>query len=337
MIRLIQLQGLGGRRLALVEEPELVLLGSFASVYDFAHACIASACSASAQVAKATHAERLDYDEIYSGSSDWKILPAADHPTEPARCIITGTGLTHMASAKNRDAMHVKTEELTDSMKMYRWGVEGGKPTDGGIGVAPEWFYKGTGECLRAHNQPLAIPDFSNDGGEEPEIAGVYINDAEGNPWRIGLTQGNEFSDHEFERKNYLYLAASKLRNCSIGPEIVIGSAIDAAPGTVSIERKGAPLWSREIRSGESAMSHSIANLEHHHFKFEGHRRPGDVHVHFFGADAFSFGEGIRLEAGDVMQVHFEGFGRPLRNPLERTTAAPRAVQVRVLEAGASL
>ena len=63
-------------------------------------------------------------------------------------------------------------------------------------------------------------------------------------------------------------------------------------------------------------MSHSLANLEHHHFKQEAHRRPGDVHVHFFGASAFSFGEGLALEDGDVMQVRFEGFGRPLRNPV---------------------
>ena len=56
-------------------------------------------------------------------------------------------------------------------------------------------------------------------------------------------------------------------------------------------------------------MCHSLANLEHHHFKFEAHRRPGDIHMHFFGADAFSFGEGVRLQDGDVMQVRFEGFG----------------------------
>lgn len=335
MIRLVQLQGPGGRGLAIVEEPRLVLLEGFASVYDFAGAAIASARSAAELLAKCTRRAHLDYEAVYSGDSEWKILPAVDHPAEPARCFITGTGLTHMASAKNRDAMHVKTEELTDSMKMYRWGVEGGKPATGEIGVAPEWFYKGTGECLRAHNQALSIPEFSNDGGEEPEIAGVYINDAGGHPWRIGFAQGNEFSDHEFERKNYLYLAASKLRNCSIGPELLIGGACDSAPGTVEIERKGARFWSREIRSGESAMSHSIANLEHHHFKFEGHRRPGDVHVHFFGADAFSFGEGIRLETGDVMAVRFEGFGRALRNPLVRTTDVPRRVEVRVLEAGA--
>ena len=78
-------------------------------------------------------------------------------------------------------------------------------------------------------------------------------------------------------------------------------------------------------------MSHSLANMEHHHFKFEGHRRPGDVHVHFFGADAFSFGEGVRLEDGDAMQVRFDGFGRPLRNVLKRGGEADRLVRVEAM------
>ena len=34
------------------------------------------------------------------------------------------------------------------------------------------------------------------------------------------MAQGNEFSDHRFEKKNYLNLAGSKLRTCSIGPEL---------------------------------------------------------------------------------------------------------------------
>src|SRR5262249_17222643 len=142
-----------------------------------------------------------------------------------------------------------------------------------------------------------------------------------------------EFSDHEFERRNYLYLAASKLRTCAIGPELVIDPEFDSVAGTVSIERGGRTLWSRSIATGEKTMSHTVANLEHHHFKFEAHRRPGDVDVHFFGADAFSFGEGVRLEQSDVMQVQFEGYGRSLRNPLDRVSGQAR--QVHVLPLGA--
>lgn len=334
MMRLIQLRREQERRLALVEEPSLVLLDEFSSVYEFAQACIQTESSAQKILQRRLGNQRLDYDAIYTGQSEWSILPAADHPSEPARCLVSGTGLTHMASAKNRNAMHLKAEELTDSIRMYRWGVEGGKPEQGKIGVAPEWFYKGTGAGLRAHNEALVIPEFADDGGEEPEIACVYVNDAHGVPWRIGYTQGNEFSDHEFERKNYLYLAGSKLRNCSIGPELIIDAPFDSVPGTVTIERRGNVLWSRDIKSGESAMSHTLANLEHHHFKFDGHRRPGDVHIHFFGADAFSFGEGIRLEEGDIMQVHFGGYGRPLRNPLHKASGVPWPVEVRPLFAG---
>jgi hypothetical protein len=173
------------------------------------------------------------------------------------------------------------------------------------------------------------VPPYANDGGEEPEIAGVYIVDQAGIPRRIGMAAGNEFSDHEFEKKNYLYLASSKLRTCAIGPELVIDPDFHLVRGEVTIEREGAVLWSKAIQTGESVMCHSLANMEHHHFKFEPHRRPGDVHVHFFGADAFSFGEGVHLANGDVMQVQFAGFGRPLRNTVQIPASKEELVSVR--------
>jgi hypothetical protein len=155
------------------------------------------------------------------------------------------------------------------------------------------------------------------------------VIDASGQPRRIGMAAGNEFSDHVVEKKNYLYLAASKLRTCAIGPELVVDPEFGLVTGEVSIERSGAVLWSKAIRTGEEVMCHSLANLEHHHFKFDAHRRPGDVHVHFFGADAFSFGEGIHLENGDVMQVRWDGFGRPLRNPLRIAPREEKLVTVK--------
>ena len=330
-MRLVQLTGPAGRTIALVEEPHLRIVDGVASIYDLALACLAARQPVSSYTAGRLSAEVLDYEQVYAGKSSWKLLPSADHPQEPARCLVSGTGLTHMASAKNRQAMHGKPEDLTDSMRMYRWGVEGGRPAAGAIGTSPEWFYKGCGTILRGDGAPLTVPSYAEDGGEEPEVAGVYVIDPEGRPRRIGFTIGNEFSDHEFEKRNYLYLAASKLRECAIGPELVIGGDFASAAGEVSILRDGATLWSKAIRTGESVMSHSLANIEHHHFKFEGHRRPGDVHVHFFGADAFSFGEGVRLQDGDLMQVRFDGFGRPLRNVLRRAGEVDRMVAVEAL------
>lgn len=326
--RLIQLQQGNIRKVGLIEEPRIRLLGIYASIYDLAAAALEAGVKLTALVEQSVTAETLDYDEVYSGASGWRILPAIDHPEEPARCLVTGTGLTHTASAKNRDAMHAKSDNLTDSMKMFQWGIEGGRPVDGRIGVAPEWFYKGNGAILRAHGEPLLVPAYAEDGGEEPEVAGIYLIGRDAKPYRIGFAVGNEFSDHQFEKRNYLYLAGSKLRNCSIGPELAIDHEFQSVPGSVSIERDGHTLWRHEIKTGDAEMCHSLRNIEHHHFKFEGHRLPGDLHVHFFGADAFSFGAGIRLNDGDVMTVRFEDFGRALRNPVKVDASADAVVAV---------
>ena len=223
-------------------------------------------------------------------------------------------------------------EDLTDSMKMFRGGVEGGRPAAGQIGMPPEWFYKGSGTILRAHGEPLDIPAYADDGGEEGEIAGIYLIGPDGRPHRFGMAAGNEFSDHRFEKKNYLNLAGSKLRTCALGPELVIDPEFESVPGEVTIQRAGTVLWSRKIRTGEAGMCHSLRNIEHHHFKFEGHRRPGDVHVHFLGADCLSFGEGIQLVDGDVMQIQFEGFGRALHNPVRITGSSPELTSVIPME-----
>jgi len=150
----------------------------------------------------------------------------------------------------------------------------------------------------------------------------------DGRPYRIGMATGNEFSDHQFEKKNYLYLAASKLRTCALGPELVVDPEFESIPVTATIEREGKVRWTKTFRTGESEMCHSLLNIEHHHFKFEGHRRPGDVHVHFFGTDCLSFSDHVRLQEGDVMQVAVEGYGRPLRNPVRMDRSTPALVNI---------
>jgi hypothetical protein len=299
-----------------VHDDRLQLVERYPSVYALANAALTAGVSLAATISLHLSAHYLDYDPIYLGASDWRILPVIDHPDDHARLLLSGTGLTHQRSAQQRQAMHAADASPTDSLLMYEWGVQGGRPQRDQIGIAPEWFYKGNGGLLRAHGETLIVPPYADDGGEEPEIAGIYLIDPAGAPRRIGMAVGNEFSDHVLERRNYLYLAHSKLRNCAVGPELVLDPDFDDVRGEVAIERAGAIVWSRPIRSGEQAMCHSLRNLEHHHFKYAEHRRPGDLHVHFFGADAFSFGAGIALQAGDVMRVQFQGFGRPLLNPV---------------------
>lgn len=78
-------------------------------------------------------------------------------------------------------------------------------------------------------------------------------------------------------------------------------------------------------------MCHSLANLEHHHFKYPAHRRPGDLHIHFFGADAFSFGEGVRLKDGDKMEIEAPALGKSLRNSIRIAREKERPVRVAAL------
>jgi hypothetical protein len=333
MTRLIQIKKGRVRRVALVEEPNVRLLDTCLSIYELAHIAIASGIKLSELARQRARHETLDYDSIYNGSSEWRLLPAIDHPDEPARCLISGTGLTHLGSARGRQSMHATAvEELTDSMKMFRWGVEGGRPADGEIGIPPEWFHKGSGCSLRAHGEPLDIPSYAEDGGEEAEVAGVYLIASNGQPYRIGMAIGNEFSDHQFEKKNYLNLAGSKLRTCSLGPELVVDAEFASVPVAATIERNGSVHWTKTFRTGESEMCHSLQNIEHHHFKFEAHRRPGDVHVHFFGTDCLSFSDHIRLQDGDIMQVAADNYGRPLRNPVRIASSKP--VLVRAIPLG---
>jgi hypothetical protein len=332
MTRLVQLKHGNARRVALVEEPNLRLLDGCSSIYELANAAISADVKLGDLARKRTTGELFEYEAVYHGRSEWQILPPIDHPVEPARCLVSGTGLTHMGSARGRQSMHASTEaDLTDSMKMFRSGIEGGRPAHGAIGAAPEWFYKGTGTILRGHNDALDVPPYAGDGGEEAELAGIYIIAPEGQPCRIGMAGGNEFSDHLFEKTNYLNLAASKLRTCALGPELLVDPEFESVAVKVTIESAGNLLWSKTFRTGEAEMCHSLANIEHHHFKHEAHRRPGDVHVHFFGTDALSFSDGINLQDGDVMQVSVESFGRPLRNPVRVAGDKSKLIIVKAL------
>jgi len=197
--------------------------------------------------------------------------------------------------------------------------------------VQPEWFYKGDGNCVVAPEQELELPAYALDGGEEVELVGCYAISDDGEPLRAGFALGNEYSDHVMERQNYLYLAHSKLRQCAFGPELLLGELPHSVSGEARLWRQGQAIWSDTWLSGEDNMVHSIANLEHHHFKYRAFRRPGDVHVHFFGAATGSFTKNVRTEVGDVFEISSPAFGRALRNPLRRPSQSDAFIAVRTL------
>ena len=307
----------GGRAVAAVENGVARQVNGATSVYDLALQALESNGGLSGLIASRGLGETVDRDAILA---EGRMLSPIDHP-DKAHLYITGTGLTHLGSAATRDAMHksngTKTEDsLTDSMKMFRMGLEGGKPADGSKGVQPEWFYKGNGYTVVNPGHPIPSPSFALDAGEEPEIAGIYIIDRNGQPRRLGFALANEFSDHVTERVNYLYLAHSKLRACSFGPELRLGDLPAHVEGMSRIYRDGQVLWEKPFLSGEKNMSHTIANLEYHHFKYELFRNPGDIHVHCFGTATLSFADGISTQPNDVFEIEEKQFGSALRNPI---------------------
>ena len=117
IIRLVQISHPSkGRKVAVVAEPFLVFLNNILSVYQLALQAIDSKESIDTIIESDLSQEKIEYDEVYKGRSEWKLLPSFDNPDTPSNCIVSGTGLTHHSSALNRNVMHqTETGTLTDT------------------------------------------------------------------------------------------------------------------------------------------------------------------------------------------------------------------------------
>jgi hypothetical protein len=312
-VRLAQFIDENGKRvLAVTARGESRLVKGARTMLDLARQAIVEGVSLRKLIADRGVGKPVD---LARALKERRVLAPIDHK-DPAHVIVTGTGLTHLGSA-----------EGPDSMRMFKLGLEGGRPAKGETGAQPEWFYKGDGSSLAAPEGDLPSPAFALDGGEEPEIVGIYLIDDAGAPVRLGFALGNEFSDHVTERQNYLYLAHSKLRPASVGPELLVGDLPADINGMSRIRRGKEVIWEKPFLSGEQNMVHTIANLEAHHFKYGLFRRSGDVHVHFFGTATLSFSDGVKTQKGDVFEIESETFGLPLRNRLATEKAAKARVR----------
>ena len=276
-----------GRRIALVRERELHLLSTHRTAYHFATAALEIGAPMRELISEDLAGIVLDYDEVHRLKSGWSFLPSFDHPRDLSRCVVTGCANAHTGTREGRPA-------------------------------APPWFHKGNGAHLRAHGEALTIPSFAESGAEEAELVGVWIIDEKGKPVRVGLTPGNEFADPAMAAAEPRLLSHSKLRTCSIGPELVLDGDFTDVGGAVRVERAGKRIWSREIVTGERHTQFTLDEVASQHFKYPPHRVPGDVHLHFLGGSVSSYGDGVRLEHGDHVVVEWDGFGRALRNLIER-------------------
>jgi hypothetical protein len=328
-MRLAQFRDRAGRRgvAAIDDGGPARRLHELESVYELALEAVETGRSLEELARELCGRETVDLD---AAEAERRLLPPIEHPV-PTRCWVTGTGLTHLAGADARDGTRrgppPAEDELSDSKKLFRLGIDAGKPAGGGVGAQPEWFFRGNGATLIGSGQPLPVPEFALDAGEEPEVVGLYVIADDGTPCRVGWALGNELTDHALERENFLFLARSKLRPTAVGPELLLGPLPADVRGTSRILRGGKLLWERPFVTGEAHMTHAVASLEHHHFKYSMFRRPGDVHVHFLGTSTLSCHDGITAATGDVFEIDCPLFGRPLRNQLERVPAPVPAVR----------
>ncbi|EJL35059.1 AraD1 family protein [Novosphingobium sp. AP12] len=321
-LRLLQHRSADGARSVILAEGDAAhILPGVTSTRELALRAIAEGVTLTEAAKACGQGEAIDIAAEFAAGN---LLAPIDHD-DSAHLLMTGTGLTHLGSAEGRDKMHQAASSgsnLTDSMRMFLEGLEGGKPAEGTEGQQPEWFYKGDGQLLVGPGEALVMPAFAKDGGEEPELAGIYLIGEDGTAYRLGLALANEFSDHVTERHNYLWLAHSKLRQAALGPELLLGTPPQKIEGTSKVVRNGETIWEKPFLSGEDNMSHTFANLEHHHFKYDLFRRPGDVHVHFFGTATLSFADGVTTEEGDVFEIAAAPFTLPVSNPLARAAAS---------------
>lgn len=329
-MRLIQFKDeSGSRRVGIVSGERVQVLAQVGSMRELALLALRNDSGLERQAQLLNAGQSVDYAAILA---EQRILAPLDHD-DPAHCMVSGSGITHLGSAFTRDKMHRRLDDdaldKTDTQIMLEWGIAGGRPAAGQAGVQPEWFYKGDGSVIVAPGQPLPCPEFALDGGEEPEIVGLYLIDDAGCPRRLGFAIGNEFSDHVMERRNYLYQGHSKLRHCAFGPELLVGMPPSHLVGMTRIRRNGRVIWEQEFLTGQDNMCHAIENLEYHHFKYAQFLRPGDVHVHFMGAANLSFAYSVRTQPGDSFEISIPDFGAPLVNGIEKSRQgmAPGAVK----------
>jgi hypothetical protein len=272
----------------------------------------------------ASSSQIIDYEEVIEAGN---ILPPIDHPNLH-HVWVTGTGITHFSVQDARLDLHRKPhgdKALTQAMKNFHNEIASGKHKSDKVDLEPDLFHRGDGTMIVSPEQPIGLPAFAIEGSEETEVVGIYVNNHHGVPHRIGFTLGNEFTDPV---KSTIKTAHSKLLPCSIGPELLLGPLPREVRGTVVILRDGQVVWQAQFVTGENHMSQSVENLEHAHFKHDTYRRPGDVHVHFFGSSILSFSQGFKTQAGDMFEISASEFGRPLRNTIEVVSVLPTKTQL---------
>ncbi|GAA2437021.1 fumarylacetoacetate (FAA) hydrolase [Streptomyces mauvecolor] len=191
--------------------------------------------------------------------------------------------------------------------------------------VAPNWFFKGFGSWLRMPGETLTVPATAVALIEEPEVALVYVNDAEGTPHYAGYTFGNDLCDIGLHRRNPGWNPYCKLCDTSMAPWLFLGEPPRSVTGRVTIERGGVSAWEGTFDCGDDALYFGIKDMAAHLFTYPAVRRPGLVNYVLMGADEASFHDGFRIADGDRITIDVKSHEVVLSNPVSFEAPAPLA------------
>lgn len=168
------------------------------------------------------------------------------------------------------------------------------------------WEYRGSGESLTAHGEPLPIPEPGS-AIRVPELAAAYVIGYDGAPRRVGIAAGIRAPSFS-----------------ALGPELILELSFgEDLEGSVGVRREGQEIWNRNIRREVSSpVGDLLAAVEPEHFRRAGHRSRGNAHVCFFGSKLLTV-DSPGVEDGDELIVEFGELGRALRAAIRVEEARP--------------
>ncbi|MFE9442992.1 fumarylacetoacetate (FAA) hydrolase [Streptomyces sp. NPDC006602] len=203
-----------------------------------------------------------------------------------------------------------------------KWG---GKTAPEGEFTPPKWFFKGFGDWVRLPGETLNVPANPVALIEEPEVALVYVNDADGTPHYAGYTFGNDLCDIGLHRQDPGYNPYCKLCDTALAPWLFLGEPPATVTGRVTIERDGATAWEGNFDCGDDALYFRIRDMAEHLFSFPAVRRPGLVNYVLLGADEASFHDGFRIADGDRIAIDVKSHGVAFDNAVRYVSPTPLA------------
>ncbi|MBC7268957.1 MAG: fumarylacetoacetate (FAA) hydrolase, partial [Streptomyces sp.] len=257
---------------------------------------------------------------------------ATDGSADAVRAAVTESAETVTVTAGDTAVRHLPPLLPTASGNALLSGFMGthrkkwdGKTAPEGEFTPPKWFFKGFGDWIRLPGETLHVPGEPVALIEEPEVALVYVNDADGTPHYAGYTFGNDLCDIGLHRRDPGYNPYCKLCDTALAPWLFLGEPPASVTGRVTIERDGATAWEGGFDCGGDALYFRVRDMARHLFSFPAVRRPGLVNYVLLGADEASFHDGFRITDGDRISIDVKSHGVAFDNAVRYVSPAPLA------------